>query len=68
MSKDLPEWSDYIAKGTLDPILNWLADAIMSKGALYDPADLVRHVTGGDLDAGPFLDFLEHKYSHMFGF
>ncbi len=68
MSKDLPEWGDYIAKGTLDPILKWLADTISSKGALYDPAVLVKHVTGSELDAGPFLDYLEHKYAHMFGF
>jgi carboxypeptidase Taq len=68
MSKDLPEWSGNIAKGELNPILNWLAENIMSKASLYDPADLVKHVTGNDLDAEPFLDFLEHKYTHMFGF
>ncbi|MHA2070955.1 MAG: carboxypeptidase M32 [Candidatus Thorarchaeota archaeon] len=68
MNKDLPEWSGNIAKGELDPILSWLAKNIMSKASLYDPADLVKHVTGNELDAKPFLDFLEHKYAHMFGF
>lgn len=68
MNKDMPEWSSNITKGELDPIISWLAKKIMSKASLYDPADLVRHVTGSDLDASPFLDFLEHKYSQMFGF
>jgi carboxypeptidase Taq len=68
MNKDLPDWNSNIAKGELTPILNWLAENIMSKASLYDPADLVKHVTGNELDAGPFLDFLEHKYAHMFGF
>ncbi|MHA2140002.1 MAG: carboxypeptidase M32 [Candidatus Thorarchaeota archaeon] len=68
MSKEIPDWGDQVAKGALDSILKWLAETISSKGALYDPADLVKHVTGSDLDAGPFLDFLERKYSHMFGF
>jgi carboxypeptidase Taq len=68
MNKDLPEWGSHIAKGKLDPILNWLSKNVMSKASLYDPADLVKHVTGNELDAKPFLDFLEHKYAHMFGF
>jgi carboxypeptidase Taq len=68
MNKDLPEWSSHITQGELNPILNWLAENIMSKASLYDPADLVKHVTGNELDANPFLDFLEHKYAHMFGF
>ncbi|MFX0053328.1 MAG: carboxypeptidase M32 [Promethearchaeota archaeon] len=68
MNKDLPEWSSYISRGELNPILSWLAENIMSKAAIYDPADLVKHVTGSELDANPFLDFLEHRYAHMFGF
>ncbi|MFW9913880.1 MAG: carboxypeptidase M32, partial [Candidatus Thorarchaeota archaeon] len=68
MNKQLPEWSSHISKGELNPIIGWLAETIMSKAALYDPADLVKHVTGSELDAKPFLEYLEHKYAHMFGF
>ncbi|MFW9968466.1 MAG: carboxypeptidase M32, partial [Candidatus Thorarchaeota archaeon] len=68
INRDLPEWVNHIAKGNLSPITGWLAENIMSKASLYDPADLVKHVTGYELDAGPFLDFLEHKYAHMLSF
>ncbi len=68
INRDLPEWANHISKGNLSPITGWLAEKIMSKASLYDPADLVKHVTGNELDAGPFLDFLEHKYAHMFSF
>jgi len=68
ISNDMPEWSSYISKGDLNPILSWLAENIMNKAALYDPADLVKQVTGSELDAKPFLEFLEHRYAHMFGF
>ncbi|MFX1262072.1 MAG: carboxypeptidase M32 [Promethearchaeota archaeon] len=68
MNKDLPEWSSFISKGEFNPIRNWLAENIMSKAALYDPADLVKYVTGSEIDAKPFLEYLEHKYAQMFGF
>ncbi|MFX0108866.1 MAG: carboxypeptidase M32 [Candidatus Hodarchaeota archaeon] len=68
INNDLQNWKDMIRKGDLKPINKWLVDNVMQKSALYDPADLVKNVTGSELDATPFLDFLEHKYSHMFGF
>jgi Zn-dependent M32 family carboxypeptidase len=41
---------------------------VHSESALYDPADLIEKITGSKLTAGPFLDYIEKKYSTIFGF
>lgn len=38
------------------------------QSAMYDPADLMEKVTGNKLTAEPFLEYVENKYSTIFGF
>lgn len=65
LGKDVPDWGKSVSEGDLDPVNRWLVDNIQSKGALYDPEDLVKLITGNQLDARPFLDYLERKYSRL---
>jgi carboxypeptidase Taq len=44
-----------------------MVDHVHHAGALYDPEDLVQHVTGERLNATPFISYLETKYSKLFG-
>jgi carboxypeptidase Taq len=41
---------------------------IHAHGNLYDPADLIRKITGTDLTIKPFLDYLNQKFSNLYGF
>ncbi len=66
MNEDTPEWRRSLVAGELDPIIGWLADNIQRLGALYDPQELARKVCGKEIDARPFLDYLEQKYMEMF--
>ncbi|MCF2137618.1 MAG: carboxypeptidase M32 [Candidatus Thorarchaeota archaeon] len=68
INHDIPDWQTRIPSGEFAHIKSWLVENIHSKSALYDPADLVKHVTGKDLEAKPFLRYLEEKYSNLFGF
>lgn len=68
ISKDMPDWISNIPKGNFNPIKRWLVDNIMHRASLYDPGELVKLVTGNELDAKPFLDFIEQKYSQLYGF
>ncbi len=68
MNRDIPDWREGVARGDFSHVKKWLIENIHSKSALYDPADLVREVTGRGLDAKPFLQYLETKYSSLFGF
>ncbi|MHA1653680.1 MAG: carboxypeptidase M32 [Candidatus Thorarchaeota archaeon] len=67
INRDLPGWQDRIADGEFAHIRKWLTENIHSKSALYDPADLVKRVTGKELEARSFLRYLETKYSRLFG-
>jgi carboxypeptidase Taq len=67
MDKDLPSWRNDIKGGNYLPVKQWLAQNIHSKGNLYDPADLVKNVTGQDLDIAPFLRYLERKCKYVYG-
>ena len=67
MDRDLPSWRNDIKGGNYLPVKQWLAQNIHSKGSLYDPADLVKKVTGKDLDIAPFIGYLERKCKYVYG-
>jgi carboxypeptidase Taq len=67
MEKDLPTWRDDIKAGNYLPVRQWSAENIHAKGCLYDPADLVKNVTGKDLDIAPFIRYLERKCKYVYG-
>jgi carboxypeptidase Taq len=67
-AKDLQDWRRQIAHGNLENIKRWLIKNVHSHGDLYDPADLMQRITGKDLDAEPYLEYLREKYSGLYGF
>jgi len=68
MQQDLPDWLSGIAKGEILSAVNWMKEKVHVQSAMYDPADLMKRVTGKNLTADPFLKYLENKYSTIFGF
>ena len=67
LNQDLPEWSQQIADGTFKETKDWLTENVYRYANLYDPEDLVKHVTGKSLDVKPFINYLEEKYSRLYG-
>ena len=68
ITKVLPDWRNQLAEGKLEPVNNWLKDNIHSKGNLYDPEELIKQATGRTLDSEPYLQYLNKKYSYLYGF
>ncbi|MHA2153116.1 MAG: carboxypeptidase M32 [Candidatus Thorarchaeota archaeon] len=68
LNKDVPDWLSKVEKGDLLPSLEWMAKHVHIESALYDPADLIEKITGSKLTAEPFLNYVENKYSTIFGF
>ncbi|MFW9768737.1 MAG: carboxypeptidase M32 [Candidatus Thorarchaeota archaeon] len=68
LNKDVPDWLNKVEKGDLLQSIDWMSKNVHGLSALYDPADLMEKVTGNRLTAKPFLDYLEKKYSAIFGF
>ena len=68
MEGDLPDWRDRIAAGSFAEVKGWLVENVHRHGRLYDPADLIRMITGKDLTVEPFIRYLDDKYSKLYGY
>ena len=68
INEDIQDWRSQLAQGNLENIRGWLIKNVHSQGDLYDPADLIKRITGKKLDAKPYLEHLQEKYSELYGF
>jgi carboxypeptidase Taq len=64
---DLPNYEDDIARGSFTAIRQWLRENIYTWGRRFDPADLLFKVTGEKLSVSPFLEYIEAKYTDLYG-
>lgn len=62
---DVPQ---LIKEGKIKDILAWMDTHIHKKGALMDPVDLIRDVTGEDINIQHYVDYLNQKYGKLYGF
>ena len=68
MVDDLGDLDEVIRSGDWSPILAWLREKIHSHGMLYDPSELIERATGQPPSPEPFLEYIEKKYSQIYGF
>jgi carboxypeptidase Taq len=68
LAKDMQDWRSQLAQSKLDNIRAWLTRNVHSHGDLYDPADLIKKITGKNLDAEPYMQYLQQKYSALYDF
>jgi carboxypeptidase Taq len=66
MKKDLPNFDQLVENGEFAPILSWLVDKIHRHGKMKDPLDLLREVTGEDVNASYLVAYLEEKVSKIY--
>lgn len=67
MRKDL-DLDDRVREGDYAAVLGWLRKNIHTPGAALLPMELCERVTGKTLDAGHFVEYLNRKYSELYGF
>lgn len=67
MKEDHPHWRSTIAQGNFHPIKEWLTHNIYDYGALYDPGELIKKITGDEINVQYYLDYLNEKYSKLYG-
>lgn len=68
MENDISAWRRHIENGNFHPIKEWLIDNVYTYGALYDPRELIKEITGEKINVKYFLDYLQEKYSKLYGF
>ncbi len=67
MQRDLPDMPARLAQGDVGCIAVWMDEHIWQYGCCYTAGEMVRRLTGGGLDAQPFLDYLDQTYSAVYG-
>ncbi len=68
MSKEMPKWRNQIAQGNFKDVRSWLVKNVHAYGNLYDPADLIKKITGKELTVKPYLSYLNEKYARLYEF
>ena len=68
ITEDHPNWRSQLSQGKFKSVKDWLAKNIHSQGNLYDPEELVKKATQRSIDSKPYLQYLNEKYSSLYGF
>jgi len=66
MAKEIPHQDELMTKGEIAPILNWLIKNVHHHGKKFTPTDLIKRVTGGPIETGPYLDYLHSKFKGIY--
>ena len=61
--EDLGDVEEQFARGEFAPLREWLGEHVYQHGSKYPPRDLIRRVTGSDLDPEPYLKYLHAKFA-----
>lgn len=65
--KDVPGLQDALDRGEYAPLLGWLQQNIYRHGRAYSAEELLVRITGQPLHVQPYLDYLERKFSDLYG-
>lgn len=68
ISTEIPDLESRFRRGSFETLKGWLNTNIHQVGARYLSSRLCEVVTGRPLSAKPFMDYLEKKYSGVYGF
>jgi len=64
--KDIKDLEDKFSKGQFGQFREWLKANIHIHGKLYSANELVKKVTGENLNSKYFIDYIENKYSEIY--
>ncbi len=59
--------AETVKKGELKPVNDWLEEHIWRYGCLYKPAELMERAFGGPFDPKYYTDYLERKFTEVYG-
>jgi carboxypeptidase Taq len=68
MQRTNPNWRAHLAKGVFTEVENWLVRNIHSYGDLYDASELIKKISGIELNVKPYLNYLNEKYTNLYDF
>jgi carboxypeptidase Taq len=67
LRRALPDLDAQLAEGNLAPATAWLRDNLQGFGSLRDPRATIEHATGQPISEDPLLDYLDAKFTALYG-
>lgn len=64
--ESIDDFDQRIQRGEFDTLQTWLAEEIHQHGQRFTTPELVRRVTGTELTADPFIDYVREKYGELY--
>jgi carboxypeptidase Taq len=64
--KQFNNFDELIKNGELTKIKDWLSENIHKHGKLLTPAEILKSVTGEEINSGYLIDYLESKYKEIY--
>jgi carboxypeptidase Taq len=68
IAADIPDLTDQIRRGEFAVLLGWLVEKVHRHGRKFEAQEMVQRITGSKIDAAPYLQYLQTKYSEIYGF
>jgi carboxypeptidase Taq len=66
LKQEMPDFDQIMEKGEFLKIREWLRENVHQYGKLYTPSELIKQVTGEELNAKYLVDYFEEKYSKVY--
>ena len=66
MKKELPNFEQLLAEGNLIPIKEWLIEKIYKFGKLHTPSEILKRVTGEEINSNYLVQYLTDKFSEVY--
>jgi len=61
--RELGDLEEQFARGEFAQLREWLREHLYRYGSIYPPRELLRRITGSDLDPEPYLQYLQTKFA-----
>jgi carboxypeptidase Taq len=65
--EDIPDYETRLADGSYGEIHAWLKERVYVWGRRLSPRELLFKITGEELSVEPFLNYIESKYTELYG-
>jgi len=64
--KSHPNWEEKVAKGDLLFIREWLKENLHKYGRQYSPLEMIKKITGQEVEEKFYVQYLENKYKKLY--
>ncbi len=63
----LPDLDEQMERGDFMPLRDWLHENVHRHGRKLTSAEVVKRVTGGPIETGPYVAYLRDKVEQVYG-